>query len=155
MRIGRGGRAALAVALAAGVLAGCGSGDTDDKNAYVDEVNQAQQRFADTFEELSGQITSTSTPNEDRKTLRGFEAAIDKTAGELEAVDPPGDVAELHTQLVDEMRSYGEAVGTFREAVGGDLDEVTRAQTTLATKTSQTSSEINRTIDRINQTLRE
>ncbi|MCU0259015.1 MAG: hypothetical protein MUC84_03415 [Solirubrobacteraceae bacterium] len=155
MRIGRAGRAALAVTLAAGALAGCGSGDTDAKNAYVDEVNQAQNRFASTFEQLSGQITTTSTPGEDRRTLRGFETAIDKTAGELEAVTPPGEVKELHAELIDEMRGYGEAVGQFREAVGGELDEVTRAQATLATKTSQTSSEINRTIDRINQALRE
>jgi hypothetical protein len=155
MRIGRAGRAALAVTLAAGAVAGCGSGDTDAKNAYVDEVNQAQNRFASTFEQLSGQITTTSTPSEDRRTLKGFEAAIDKTATELEAVKPPGEVQELHAELIDEMRSYGTAVGDFREAVGGELGEVTRAQATLATKTSQTSSEINRTIDRINQALRE
>jgi hypothetical protein len=148
-------RAALAAGLAAVVLAGCGSGDTEQKNAYVDEVNQAQQRFADTFEQLSGKITSTSTPSEDRKTLKGFQTAIDETAGELEAVTPPDAVEKLHAELIDEMRSYGDAIGTFREAVGGELDEVTRAQATLATKTSRTSSEINRTIDQINQTLRE
>jgi hypothetical protein len=155
MRIGRGRRTAVATMLAAGVLAGCGSGGTEEKNAYVDEVNQAQQRFADTFEQLSGQITSTSTPGEDRRTLKGFETAIDETATELEAVEPPESVAELHTELVDEMRSYGGAVASFRETVGGDLDEVTRAQAKLATTTSQTSGEINRTIDRINQELRE
>lgn len=152
-------RAGLALLLLlltmAAVLAGCGGGDTDEKNAYVDQVNAAQQSFATTFEQLSSRITSSSTPTEDRRTLRGFQAAVDKTTRQLEGVTPPDSVKQLHQQLIDEIGSYGDAITAFRSALGGGIVQISKAQAALATKTSQTSADINRTIDRINQTLRE
>lgn len=135
------------------VLAGCGSGDTDKKNAYVDQVNAAQQSFATTFEQLSSRITSSSTPSQDRRTLRGFQKAIDKTTKQLESVTPPDSVKQLHQQLIDEITSYGTAITTFQDALGGDVVQLSKAQAALATKTSQTSADLSRTIDRINQKL--
>jgi hypothetical protein len=136
-------------------LAGCGSGDTDKKNAYVDQVNAAQQSFATTFEQLSARITSSSTPSQDRRTLRGFQRAIDRTTKKLEGVTPPDAVKQLHQQLIDEITSYGTAITTFEDALGGDVVELSKAQATLATRTSQTSADLSRTIDRINQKLHE
>jgi ABC-type glycerol-3-phosphate transport system substrate-binding protein len=152
-------RAGLALLLLlltmAGALAGCGGGDTDKKNAYVDEVNAAQQSFATTFEQLSTRITSSSTPTQDKRTLQGFQKAIDKTTAQLQGVEPPGSVKQLHQQLIDEISSYGAAITKFEDALGGDVVQLSKAQATLATKTSQTSADINRTIERINQKLRE
>lgn len=156
----RGGRApaALALLLAALLtvaLAACGGDDTEAKNAYVDEVNTAQTSFASTFEQLSTRITSTSTPEEDRATLRRFRAAIDRTTARLEGVTPPDSVKELHQQFIAEIDSYGDAIRTFQGALDGDAEELAKAQAALAKQTSQTGEDINRTIERINQRLRE
>ncbi|HEY3186989.1 MAG TPA: hypothetical protein VGJ70_05920, partial [Solirubrobacteraceae bacterium] len=65
--------AALVLILACGLVgAGCG-GDTKENNAYVDAVNRAQSNFATQLRQLSGQITATSTAQQDRETLKGFE----------------------------------------------------------------------------------
>lgn len=150
-------RAGLALLLLLLTLAatGCGSGDTDQKNAYVDEVNAAQQSFATTFEQVSGRITSSTTPASDNRTWRGFQTSIRKLTTQLEAVTPPDSVKQLHQELIDEFSSYGDAVATYRKALDGNIEELSKAQATLATQTSQTSSSINRTIERINQKLHE
>ena len=79
--------APVLAALALGVVvAGCGS-DNKSANSYVDAVNRAQNDFASTFDRLSSQITSTSTPQQDQKTLNGFKRAVDKVVGDLRAVE--------------------------------------------------------------------
>jgi hypothetical protein len=71
----------IVVALAL-VASGCGS-DTKAANDYVDAVNRAQGEFATKFDQLSGQITSTSTATQDRQTLDGFRQAIVKAQADL------------------------------------------------------------------------
>ena len=46
-------RAALALLLLTFLLAGCGGDDVQESNAYVDNVNLAQSRFASSFERLA------------------------------------------------------------------------------------------------------
>ena len=68
----------LAVAvLCSLLLLACGS-DNKAANAYVESVNKAQNEFASTFDQLSSQITSQSTNEQDQKTLDGFREAVDE-----------------------------------------------------------------------------
>ncbi len=148
---------ALLLVLLLGVLiAGCGNGDTKQNNAYVDEVNKVQSEFAATFERLAGQITSTSSPAQDRKTLEGFKTAITTTVTDLKKIDPPSKVKDLHVQLADTIAGYGDAVDA---AEGGLTKTNVAARATAAAKlsqaTSQTSADFSRTIDAINRKLRE
>ena len=89
------------------MASGCGS-DTKAANDYVDAVNQAQNDFATKFDQLSGQITSTSTAAQDRQTLDGFKQAIDKVVADFRAVKAPDKVKALHAQLIAEISAYGE-----------------------------------------------
>ena len=76
-------------------------------NDYVDAVNKAQNDFAAKFDQLSGQITSTSTAAQDRQTLDGFKQAIDKVVTDFRAVKAPDKVKALHDQLIAEISAYG------------------------------------------------
>ena len=143
--------AALAVGV---VVAGCGT-DTKASNAYVDSVNKAQNDFASTFDRLSSQITSTSSPQQDQKTLDGFKRAVDKVVGDLRSVEPPDKVKPLHGELVGEISSYGREIDRAKSAFAkGSPKAIIRAQTQLVTAVTRVSGQINRTIDAINKKLR-
>jgi uncharacterized protein DUF6376 len=148
--------AAIMAALALGtVLAGCGS-DNKSANTYVDAVNRAQNDFASTFDRLSSRITSTSTPEQDQKTLDGFKSAVDEVVGDLRAVEPPDKVENLHRQLVGEISNYGKEIDKAKSAfANGSPKAIIRAQTQLVTAVTRVSGQINRTIDAINKKLRE
>ena len=134
----------IVVALAL-VASGCGS-DTKAANDYVDAVNKAQNDFASTFDRLSSQITSKSTPQQDQKTLDGFK----------QAVEPPSKVKPLHDELVNEIATYGKEIDKAKRAFAkGSPEEIVRAQTRLVTAVTRVSGQINRTIDAINKKLRE
>jgi hypothetical protein len=141
--------------LALVAVAGCGS-DNKSANAYVDAVNRAQNDFASTFDRLSSKITSTSTPEQDQKTLDGFKRAVDKVVVDLRAVEPPDKVKPLHAELVNEISSYGEEIDRAKKAFAdGSPKAIIKAQTQLVTAVTRVSGQINRTIDAINKKLRE
>ena len=143
------------VLLAAVAAGGCG-GDVKENNEYVDAVNKAQNEFASTFDRLNAQITSTSSPKQDRATLKRFQDAIDKVVADLDKVKPPDEVKDLHKELTGEISSYGGEIAKARKAFGSsDPAKVIAAQTQLVTAVTQVSSRINSTIDSINKKLRE
>jgi hypothetical protein len=143
-----------AVAIGA-VAAGCGT-DTKAANDYVDAVNRAQNDFARTFDRLSSQITSTSSPEQDQRTLEGFRRAVDKVVGDLRAVQAPDKVTTLHDRLIAEISSYGEEIDKAKSAfVNGSPKQILKAQTDLYSAVTRVSGQINRTIDAINKKLRE
>lgn len=148
---------ALLLVLALGLLtAGCGGDDVQQTNTYVDEVNRIQTQFAATFERLAGQLTATSTAARDRRTLDGFQKAIEKTVADLERVEPPEKVTGLHQQLTDTMSSYGDAVRAAEAALAAtSVAARATAQAKLAEQTSRASADFNRTVEAINRKLRE
>jgi hypothetical protein len=150
-------RRLLPVLLGALALAAAGCGD-DNKasNAYVEAVNKAQNDFAATFDRLSSRITSTSTPDQDRKTLAGFKGAVDEVVTDLRAIEAPGKVKPLHQRLVAEIAAYGTQIDRAKRAFASrNPRTIARAQTQLRGAITRVSSQINRTIDQINAKLRE
>lgn len=144
---------AVIVAVALGA-AGCG-GSVEKQNTYVDRVNLAQTQFASSFTRLSREITASSTPAHDRKTLRAIQGTIAKTVTDLRAIHPPDEVKSLHAELVDAIAGYGDAIGTAEEKLSGTVAEATRAQAQLATDTGRASTQVTAAISAINQKLRE
>jgi hypothetical protein len=145
----------LLVLVAAGLLAGCGGGGgVKEANSYVDAVNKAQTRFASTVDSLSAQITSTSTPAEDRATLGKFQGAVEQVVGDLRAVDPPDKVRDLHARLITAMKDFGEQVREVSSALSsGSATRLLAAQEQLAKATAEVSQKINATIAAINRKL--
>jgi ABC-type transporter Mla subunit MlaD len=148
-------RASALLLVVALVVSGCGS-DTKSANDYVDSVNKAQNQFAATFDKLSTKITSTSTAQEDRKTLDGFKRAVDKVVVDLRAVKVPSKVKSLHAQLVGEISAYGNEIEKAKSAFAGDDPQaIIKAQTQLSTAVTRVSAQINKTINAINTKLRQ
>jgi hypothetical protein len=136
------------------VLAGCGK-DVGHSNAYVDEVNRAQSRFATTSDQLANRITATSTTVQDRKVLAGFGTAVDSVVRRLRGVDPPDDVDRLHGQLIAAIDGYGDEIEKARAALrSNSAARIIAAQTELVSAITAVSARINRTIDQINRQLR-
>ena len=144
----------LVVALAL-VASGCGT-DTKAANHYVDAVNKAQTDFATTFDQLSGQITSTSTAAQDRQTLDGFKQAIDKVVTDFRAVKAPDKVKALHGRLIAEISAYGKAIDKAKLAFSDeDPQAIVKAQADLVSAVTRVQAQINMTIADINKKLRE
>jgi hypothetical protein len=145
----------LALTAAVGATA-CGSGDDAAKrrNTYADEVNRAQTSFAQSFKSLSRRITSTTTPGRGRRTLQGFEDAVDDVVFDLRRIDAPGDLQPLHRRLITEISGYGRAIHRAKLAFAtGSPQRILRAQSALVTSTTEISARINRTIAAINRRL--
>jgi hypothetical protein len=145
----------LLIAATAIAVAGCGEDKAaNERNAYADQVNRAQSAFAQSFRDLSKRITSTTTPGQGRRTLQGFEDAVDTVVGDLRRIDAPGDLAPLHRQLIDEISGYGRAIHRAKLAFAtGAPQRILRAQSALVTSTTAISERINRTIKAINRRL--
>lgn len=147
------GAAALVLVLLA---SGCGGGDTDERNAYVEKVNRVQTQFSSAYRRVAGQITSTSSAAEDRKTLALLRKTITEGAADLRAVKPPSEVKKLHGELVTVLDGYGDQLdASSTDLVSRDPARAARATAALATETADTSSDFSKTIAEINQKLRE
>jgi hypothetical protein len=144
----------LAVAALLG-LSACGSDDAaKERNAYADQVNRAQTSFAESFKSLSRRISSTTTPARGRRTLQGFEDAVDTVVGDLRRIDAPSDLQPLHRQLIDEIADYGRAIEDAKdEFATGSPQRSEAAQSALVDATTKISTRINRTIAAINHQL--
>jgi len=136
-------------------MAGCGGGGgVKEANTYVDKVNAAQNRFASTIDSLSAQITSTSTPAEDKATLAHFQDAVDRVVKDLHAVKPPEKVQADHAQLIAAMEGFGGQVHEVSAALSsGSATKLLEAQQQLAKATADVSQKINATIAAINRKL--
>jgi outer membrane murein-binding lipoprotein Lpp len=146
---------ALAAALVALLLvAGCGNDQAKRDTAYVDRVNAAQTDFARTINRLNGRVSATSTPSEDRATLRGYTAAIDGVVAKLRRIEPPSSVAPLHVRLIADMSAYGARVRAAAASVRSrSTSRLLDAQQRLLDATDMVSRQINATIGAINRKL--
>jgi hypothetical protein len=144
----------LVAVVAALGAAGCGDDSAKQRNAYADAVNRAQSDFAQSFKSLSRRITSTTTPGQGRRTLQGFEDAVDDVVADLRAIDAPTDVQPLHRRLITEVADYGREIRRAKRAFAtGAPQRILDAQSKLVSATTQISSRINRTIAAINRQL--
>jgi hypothetical protein len=135
-------------------VAGCGDDSAKQRNAYADAVNRAQSDFAQSFKNLSRRITSTTTAGQGRRTLQGFEDAVDDVVADLRAIHAPAEVQPLHRRLITEVADYGREIRRAKRAFAtGAPRRILDAQSKLVTATTEISSRINRTIAAINRQL--
>jgi len=145
----------LLLVLAVVGVSACGGEEAAKKrNTYADEVNKAQNDFAQSFANLSRRISSTTTPARGRRTLQGFEDAVDTVVTDLRRIDAPSDLQPLHEQLIAEIAGYGKAIHKAKtEFATGSPQRSEAAQSALVTATTEISTRINRTIAAINRRL--
>lgn len=147
-----------ALLLGAIALSACGDdGDSrETKNTYVNEVNAAQTGFASQVTTVSQQITSKSSPSQDRRTLERFEAAIGDVVKQLRDIKVPKDVKTEHAQLVSAMTEFGSEIKKATAALRDpDTRSIAEAQRAITTATQTVNGKIDAAIAAINSKLRE
>jgi len=147
----------LLLAVAALALAACGGEDDQKaKNAYVGEVNAAQNEFADTVQTVSERITPKSSSSQDRKTLEQFQAAIADVVKNLRGIDVPDGVGSEHDQLVAAMSGFGDQIEEATTALRNpDSKKIAEAQRTIQTATQTVNLRIDAAIAAINSKLKQ
>ena len=144
----------ILAAVAALALPACGNDDSEERNAYAGKLNRAQTDFAKSFRDLSGEIGAARTPAQGRRTLQGFETAVDRVVEDLRAIRPPAGMGTLHRRLIDQIAGYGREIRTAKEAYASSSPRrILEAQTALVNATTAISGRINRTIAAINKGL--
>lgn len=146
--------AVLIAALTLGIgAAGCG--DAAEREAeYARAVSTAKQRFDRNIEALTQKITTESSPEEDRATLRAFRAEISRAASSLAAIDPPEELSKLHGELVESVRAYGPEVDRAREGLAArQLPDVQAAQAQFSRAAAVIDGRVRRAIAAINREL--
>jgi peptidoglycan hydrolase CwlO-like protein len=141
--------AALALSL---VAAGCGD-DTAAKNEYVDAVNKAQTDFAAAVQKIQADASSAS-PDQAKQVFDDLAGEVDNVVSDLEAVEPPEEVSDLHNRLVDQMGSFGDSIREAGDSIdGGDPQAIIEATTKFSQEVSKLGTDISTTINEINQQL--
>ena len=132
------------------VVAGCGN---EEANDYVDEVNAIQTDLQTEAAEISS--GAATNPNQIGEIASQLQDAFAAAADDLEAVDPPEDVADLHAQLIDEVSALGDQIGAAGEAIqnANTPQEIQQAATELQTAANGAAGELSSLIDEINSTL--
>jgi hypothetical protein len=135
------------------VLAGCG--DTSEKNDYVGQVNDIQEELVNEITVATQKATLTS-----QKDAADYAATIagifSDAADRFEAIDPPADVADLHTQLVDQVRSIGTDTAQAEKTLrNGSAQEAQRALKELQNGANAAQAKLTSLINQINSALQE
>ncbi len=137
-----------ALVAAAALAAGCGS--DEEANSYVDEVNAIQTALVADVNEVAAEA-----PPANAKAVAAvaadLRAVFERNAAELERIEPPEEVADLHAQLAtavgDVAERIGEAERTFER---GDPQQAAKAALELQTATTELQGELSGLIDQIN-----
>jgi len=128
-------------------------GDTEEKNDYVDEVNEAQTTLQD---DISGLAQTPQSPDELVGFYENTVQSLDEAVASLEDIAPPDEVADLHDQLIIEVQGLADVItGAADEIQQGGAAAVPGAVSQLATEGSKLQSEFSATIDEVNSELQD
>jgi predicted RNA-binding protein with PIN domain len=141
--------AALVFALAL-LVGGCGQ--DEQANEYVDRVNAIQ---SDLVAEITALAADTPSSQEQAADYaREIAAIFSRAADRFAAVEPPQDVANMHAQVVEQIRAIAtetrRAGRTLRE---GTPEEAQKALAKLEAISTHAQNRLNLLIDEINADL--
>lgn len=147
--------AAALAACAALALVACG-GDTEEKNDYVDAVNEVTSTLQTGLNEVSSQGTSTGAPADVSKLYEGFSQQVEAASTDLSEIQPPEDVTDQHDRLVsvlDELSA--EAENAADEVAAGGAASMVGVATQFVGDATRLASEADEIISEINSKLQE
>lgn len=93
------------VAASALAVAACGE-DNEEKNDYVDQVNEVTTTLNEGLTEISSGAAATS-PDQAATVFADFGTELEAAASDLEGIEPPDDVTDLHDELVAKIKDLG------------------------------------------------
>jgi len=154
------------LAISAGAIA-CGSGDDDNggsngsgttaeeplsKEAYLEQVNRAQTRFANDAAKLS--LANPSSAKDFGNSLGDLNGLIDTLRKRLDAIVPPEAVTAEQDALVQQLTGYGNVIERQRGALtSGDAQKAAVAARKVGKASTDFSREFDATIGQINDNL--
>jgi hypothetical protein len=148
--------AAVLAACAALALVACGGDDTEEKNEYVDAVNEVTSTLNSGLTEIASSGTAVGSPKEAAKVFGDFSTKLNGAAADLEGIDPPSDVPSQHDKLVGILDQLGsESQNAADEISQGGAAAVTGVATQFIDEANQLGSEADATIDEINSELQQ
>jgi len=134
---------------AALLLVACGDGE--EKNDYVDEVNEVQTTFQSEVSELGQNIDS---PDQLVAFYEDTVAELEQAVQELDDISPPEEVEELHDQLTEEVQGLADLIqGAAEDIEQGGVAAVPGVVSELSSEGSRLQGEFSNTIDEINREL--
>lgn len=146
----------LAMLVGAVALSACGgeANSREAKNAYVRDLNAAQQQFATSASEVSQQ--GAESLGQYRRTLRRFQETISTFETKLRTIHVPSVVSAEHEQLIAALTSFGQ---DFKQ-VAGVLNNpnprtLSEAQSSITTSTQRANARIEAAAAAIDSKLRE
>ncbi len=144
--------AACLIAATTVVLAACG--DTEEKNDYVDAVNNVTSTLNSGLSDVSSQAGSVDSPDQVAGVFTDFAAQLETATTELEDISPPEEVTSQHDDLIADLQALSEEASTAAEEIksGGAAALVATAQGFIAEAT-RISTEADATITEINSEL--
>jgi ABC-type transporter Mla subunit MlaD len=136
----------------AALAAGCGS-DTEASNDYVDQVNELQVSLVDQVTETISGAPPTDA-NAATEAAGDLQEVFDSTAADLDAIEPPEDVADQHAELVDTVSQVGDEIGDAKDGfASGDPQQAVQAAQQLQSSTTDLQTQLNSLINEINSQL--
>lgn len=141
------------LAVAAGLIAGCGS--ADETNAYVDEVNSIQQ---DAVSAVNAATSANATEIDDLTAqLDTSVEAIDQAITDLNGIKVPEDAATGHADLVAGLAEmsdlFSQASADVASAPADDPAALFGVVGELSTEGAQISTQLDAAINKINQDI--
>jgi hypothetical protein len=147
----------LALLVVAAGVAACGGDDgtsADDKTEYIEQLNDAQEKFAAEVQKLN--LRNPSSAEGFKQSLDGLDPLLSGIVSDLRAIEPPDEVKAEHDRLISLMQGYQKTVKDNKEGVtSGEQQRTLEAARAIATGGRQFQTEFRRTISQINSQLRE
>jgi rRNA processing protein Gar1 len=152
--VGRALRPAAALAAVFSLLLVAGCGDGEEKDAYVAEVNTLQTELVEQVSTAAASIPSNQT---EAAAYAGRIASVfGRAADRFAAVEPPDDVADLHAQVVEQIRSIAADSRKAERALrDGTPEQARKALVRLQDAATDAQNRLNMLIEEINSDLRD
>jgi len=144
----------LALVTAALIAAGCGGGMS--KSEYEKEVNKIGDRVEKKFDAVE------EVPTQDD--IKSAQKAIDTAVSDLEDLDPPSEISDLHDDLIDTIKSMNgvldrmaplmeDATKAMKDPTSVDQDAMTELQTKME-KVGKDADKASAELDRITKAMK-
>jgi hypothetical protein len=142
-------RAAVAILVVAGVVAGCGDPSKDD---YKIEYDKASKEFKQSVDQAGQQVPKGASLKQRIPALVAFRNSVSRLSIKLDGFDPPKDVEKLNDQAVAGLRKLASDLGSFEQAAKAN-NRTAAAKITPKLQTDQ--AQLQTVLDQIDQKLSE
>jgi len=115
----------IAFALVAGLLAGCGG---DSKEEYANDVSEVLDPLGAELQTLGTEASSATSPDQLVPPLTDAEDSLTAAVDDLEAIDPPEDVADIHEDLITSIEELLAPLTSTREAAEAGDSQAAQAE---------------------------